>query len=533
MKRWIALVVIIALAGAAAGYVVDAPFAPHVAASSRQTAALFDSAAAALVAALGRGGAIAAPLVLGALLCAPILLLWPRTPALKALPGPVWRPEPLTADPLSVEQPTGEADMFAPETPLPRPVVLIRKARSRSRDWFGDASWFGGLPKLAGIPWPRGSGGAALPFAAQIDLAEIAAACPETPLPKSGSLAFFVGTGAVVPVPAGAHEFTDPPMGSEGGLSLAAADRAPDDAFYPFWPVEALAVPLPEELRDRHELGNEQAVEQAMTEWLAMRYPLRDGPLTVREPVERVWWHGAIHLAARFHAALDEASRLVDKRTDRTADAREDVELLGADPGTTSLRLEAAQRAFDREDAKLHATCEQQAALAQVTQAMDGFTSERDPWTPLTHDEFAVLQDVLAHVARDCADLVRNRAPATMAELSAFSLRAMVSGPPEALAQVSDAELARINAGYRLANAHQHEVFGPGGCHRAARDDHRGEILLLQLASDDMMGWHWRESGRESGGDTGRASGLYQFWISPPDLARRRWDRVSLTFEPG
>ncbi|PZQ57110.1 MAG: DUF1963 domain-containing protein [Novosphingobium pentaromativorans] len=522
MKRWIALIVIIALAGAAAGYVIDAPFAPLASGAWRQTAAFLDDAAASLVALLGYGGAIAAPLVIGAVLCVPLLLMG-RTGTARPLPGPVWRPEPLAED---EEALPGKPAAIDPDALLPRPVVLVRKARSRSRDWFGDSSWLGGLPKLAGIPWPRDRDGAPLPFAAQIDLAGIAAACPEAPLPAAGSLAFFVGTGAVVPVPAGNHEFSTPPPHlppayDEGGFPLPRhASRLSHDLF-PFWPVDAVAVPLPEDLRDPHELGNEEAVENAVTAWLGTRYPLRAGPLEVQEPVERVWWHGAIHLARLFHVALDEASRLIEKRAARTGGARGDVELLGADPATTPLRLEAAQRAFDREDARLLACKAQHAALAQVVEAMDGFTADRDPWTPLANEELGVLRDVIAHVNRDCADLVRHHAPETIAQLAAFSLRAMVSGPPEALAQVSDAELARINAGYRLANRHQHEVFGPGGSSRTAHDDHRGDILLLQLAYDDMMEWNWGEMG------------LYQFWISPADLAARRWDRVSLTFEEG
>ncbi|MFK4875012.1 DUF1963 domain-containing protein [Novosphingobium sp. ZW T3_23] len=541
MKRWIALVVIIALAGAAAGYVIDAPFAPFATGPWRQTATFLDDATAALVSLVGRGGAIAAPLLVGAVLCGLTLFAARKADGKQdgeSLPGPVWRPE-ASAEEQAAEQNDRSgpdrrslaSSMPDPEDLLVRPVVLVRKARSRSRDWFDDTSWLGGLPKLAGIPWPRDRNGAPLPFAAQIDLARIAAAfpgnpLPGNPLPEAGSLAFFVGTGAVVPVPAGDHEFSRPPAHlppayDEGGFPLPRHASRLSHEFFPFWPVEAVSLALPEALRDPHRPGDEPAIEQAMTERLAQRYPLRNGPLTVQEPVERVWWHGALHLANLFHVALDEASLQIDRRESRTDGARDDVELLGADPDTTPLRLEAARRAVDREDARLHACRMQHAALEQVTQAMDEFTRERDPWAPLTSEESTVLQDVLVHVNRDCADLVRHHVPQTLADLAAFSLRAMVSGPPEALAQVSDAELAHINAAYRLANLHQHQIFGPGGSRRAMGEDHRRDVLLLQLAYDDMMEWNW--------GDMG----LYQFWISPEDLANRRWDRASLTFEEG
>ncbi|MFD2134236.1 DUF1963 domain-containing protein [Novosphingobium resinovorum] len=89
--------------------------------------------------------------------------------------------------------------------------MLVRKQRERRRDWFGDASWLGGLPRLGNAEWPRDEAGTPLPFAAQIDLSELAAARPDMPLPRSGSLAFFLGAGAVVAVPEGIHDFTDPP----------------------------------------------------------------------------------------------------------------------------------------------------------------------------------------------------------------------------------------------------------------------------------------------------------------------------------
>jgi hypothetical protein len=491
MKRWIAVAVIVTLAGLVSGYVIDAPLAPSADASWRETARFLDGGAAGLVAILGYKGAVAGPLVLGALLCLPVLALplrLGRHQNASPLPGPVWRPEPLPEEHRIGGSQTADA-------PMPRPVVLVRKPRQRTRDWFDDLSWLGGLPRLGDTPWPRGRDGTPLPFAAQIDLADIARTCPEAPLPRTGSLAFFLGSGAVVPVPAGNHDFTSPPEDFGHG-------------FFPFWPVEAFAVDVPEQLP-----GSEGTAAQAISAWLARRYPPRDGPLAAAEPVERIWWHGVIHLADCYRLALHEASRLTGRRKARTSDAREDLELLGADPAATPLLLETAQRALDREDARLREHKAQYDALARVSAAMDHFSEEREPWGVLTRDEFAVLRDVLAHVERDCADLVRAYAPKDLPELATFTLRAMISGPPEALAHVGDAELARINAGYRLAGRHQHGMFG--------NPDRRAEVLLLQLAQDDMMGWDWD------------GSRLYRFRISPADLAQGRWDRVSLTFESG
>lgn len=531
MKRWIAVIVIFALAGLTTGYLALAPRAAHATGSLRQLLDTLDQRAADLVSLLGRTGALIAPLALALVLSLAVLLA-ARFARRKPAPGPVWRPEPLTdeqriAGPHGRFAPspptTGEPGDFAPP---PRPVVLVRKPRERGRDWFGDASWLGGLPRLGKTPWPRDENGVPLPFAAQIDLAELAAACPESPLPHQGSLAFFAGPGAVIPVPPGSGDFSAPPAqlppaDDEGGHALPADAARLGHSFFPYWPVEPVAITLPDELSDYREIGNDEAIEQAMLDRLRARYPLRTGPFTVEEPVTWMWWHGAIHLAAEFRAAMDRAPRLIALREDRTAAARADLDMLEDDPSTTPLQLEAARRALDREDARLRAIRAQYEALPQVIAAMDGFVDGRDPWAPLGAEELAVVRDVLSHVHRDCGELVRQHAPRSPAELAALSLRAMVSGPPEALPQIPDAELARINAGFRLANLHQHQVFGPGSRHHAARDDHRGDVLLLQLGHDDMMEWNWGELG------------LYQFWIAPHDLAEGRWDKVALTFEAG
>jgi hypothetical protein len=55
--------------------------------------------------------------------------------------------------------------------------------------------------------WPRSRiTNKPLVFAAQLDLAQIAAASPKVPLWSQGSLAFFLKDGAVVFVPAGTDE---------------------------------------------------------------------------------------------------------------------------------------------------------------------------------------------------------------------------------------------------------------------------------------------------------------------------------------
>src|SRR5262245_11057968 len=96
------------------------------------------------------------------------------------------------------------------------PIVVSRARRQPNERWTERKSWFGGRPRLGGQSWPRGkSTGKPLIFAAQLDLAEIAAANRHSPLPSDGSLAFFLDEGAVVHVPAGADlSPTNPPAGA-------------------------------------------------------------------------------------------------------------------------------------------------------------------------------------------------------------------------------------------------------------------------------------------------------------------------------
>ena len=51
--------------------------------------------------------------------------------------------------------------------------------------------------------------------------------------------------------------------------------------------------------------------------------------------------------------------------------------------------------------------------------------------------------------------------------------------------------------------------------------ENRCNVMLLQLAYDDMMGWQF--------GDMG----AFQFWIPPADLAAGRWTAVRVIFEMG
>jgi hypothetical protein len=183
---------------------------------------------------------------------------------------------------------------------------------------------------------------------------------------------------------------------------------------------------------------------------------------------------------------------------------------LRIDPQAKPYAAEDAQEELAAMEARLEALHEQSAALPGMVTALDGFVDGRDPWTPLSADERAIVADILAEIHRSYGELVRDRVPVAMAELATLSLRAMVSGPPEVFAVLPDDVLARINRAYRLPLCGQHRLFG-----EAAGS---GEIVLLRLARDDLMEWNWPEPGH------------YAFTIGQDDAAAGNWQAARLDF---
>ncbi|TCM17927.1 uncharacterized protein DUF1963 [Novosphingobium sp. PhB165] len=593
MRRWIAVFAVFTLTAIVAAYVALFPLAPLGPPAARPALETLDQTAARASALSGRDAAVIAPLATGMVL-ALLLAVVGRGSGRTALvpmsdvepsrsrqgrrrklvhPDPelVWRPEPDPVEPEMDRVPgllrdegyeevadiVGEAipaESEYPPVPDPEPVaveprragtvpalsltpiVLSRRPRERDIDeqtWFDSTSWLGGLPRLGALSWPRDEHGA-LPFAAQIDLAELAAACPESPLPCSGALAFFLGTGAVIEVPSGDHVFTEPPADlppafDEGGYPLPEHVSRLSRPYFPFWPVEPMVAerpagvlaPVGGDLADEdyeHPVAEELAGDAGETAWLTARVATRESAYTVREPVQRLWWHGVMYLADCLHAAMDGAAREMAMEQERLTHAEARLATLQATPTAARGDLDEARAALAASEAELPALQAERASLARMIAAMDGFIAGRDAWSPLDPDEMDVIEEVLAQVHHDCARLVRFCVPQTLGDLATVSLRAMVTGDDGAFAQVPDEELARINSGHLLAIRHQHQLFGAGV---AGSLVHPGQVLLLQLGCDDMIEWNW--------GDTG----LFQFWITPEDLAAARWDRVTLTFAPG
>jgi hypothetical protein len=266
-------------------------------------------------------------------------------------------------------------------------------------DRSGARSWLGGAPQLGATPWPRGKSGEPLHFVAQIDLAEVAHATGEVPLPTMGSLAFFVGReGAVIFVPEGQGKTpVYPPPGmpdlTEFGGSSDWRYDLEGRRLYPYWPVSFSVLDLPpppedpeadgyddDDYDDRSEaFGAAQAA--AVERHLPRRkYDLSPGLAFAGPPIPD-WWQNAIQLSDDLaRAGRDGQGALRLWRVKR--------EQARATGGKELAEAEAAVAKLEAELAKLH---EAQPAFKNYVAEVAEWTAGRDPWALMSATEMAEL----------------------------------------------------------------------------------------------------------------------------------------------
>lgn len=387
----------------------------------------------------------------------------------------------------------------SPRGPGAQPIALVRRARQVGESWGDAESWFGGLPKLGAIEWPRGGAGRPLPFVAQIGLSGVSGLRPDSPLPSGGSLAFFLGEGAVVHVPEGASQFSPAPEDiapayEEGGYPFPDGPTALSRVLFPYWPVDPLALTLPEDLRDPSEEARHDDIREAMATAVAAEVPRRrynfgasglpEGTWGGPTPV---WWHGVDHFIEQLRLSLAQSAEMAGRHGDRPE--------------------------------KLAAIETQSGGLPALVNALEGFAEDRDPWTTLNEEERDVFAEALANAWQQFPDLMRYPAPRRIEDLATVSLRAMMTGDDDAFAALPEGVRELLNRDYRLPAHGLPQMFGLATCIQNALYSHLDDVLLLQLPYDDLMEWRFGDNG------------AYQFWIRPEDLAERRWDAVKLTFE--
>src|SRR5215210_1553757 len=131
------------------------------------------------------------------------------------------------------------------------------------------------------------------------------------------------------------------------------------------------------------------------------------------------------------------------------------------------------------------------------------------------------LEAQMKRAREEFRDFAAYNVPNRREELETLTLITMASADARGYAALPEPVRTLINRDYLLPIGGWHQMFGRGveiqGDSSAMREE--GYVMLLQLTHDDLMHWSFGDNG------------VYQFWISPADLAQRNWAAARMTFE--
>ncbi len=395
-------------------------------------------------------------------------------------------------------------------------IVVSRRARQFGGTWQEARSWFGGGPRLGSIPWPRNRSGVPMNFVAQFDLTEIAAIAPGSPLPTSGSLAFFLGDRPVVYIPPQsglpmAKAPTDAVTLDEAGYGERCPCCLPGDPStpqcFPYWPVDFTALGTFPSLDDATSDDVEERREARYAEQLATvdehfvrrQFPFdaRDAFTLVSDASPLCWWHSAIHLAHCLRVACESA----------TTQPSRSFQAVTVGGGNGSRMVE------EDNGSRLH-------TFRTLATEMLEWTRDRDPWILMQKSEIERLKHVLTRLNADFPEFTRWPIPLDLNDLATFTLKVMATAEDRAYASIP-ADIRRlINQRYLLPTDHWHQIFGESiDVQGNAVDETQGNCLLLRLTNDDMMHWNFGDNS------------VYHFYISPQALAAGNWNAARMTCE--
>jgi Domain of unknown function (DUF1963) len=246
-----------------------------------------------------------------------------------------------------------------------------------------------------------------------------------------------------------------------------------------------------------------------------------------------VWWHSALHFASELDVAAERGIALASKSTrdalerDRTKLARLRPDgslgsLLRMVDGKSQERDELEARIAANE-AKLAERRPLEAAFRQFVHETTGWCSGRDPWSFMAPEEIAQFNARLERAAKEFGDFTMAYVQRRREDIEGVTLRTLATADDRGYATLPEQVRALINEECLLPPGGGHQMFGRAieiqDAAAAMREG--GHIMLLQLSHDEMMHWGF--------GDCG----VYHFWISPENLARRNWSAVQMTFEMG
>ncbi len=426
------------------------------------------------------------------------------------------------------------------------PTILIsRQKRVVGLDWTSTRSWFGGEPRLGGLPWPRSKvSGEPLYFLAQIDLEEVVEKAGRTPLPATGSLAYFFGlrghhmTGAVVHVPSPMP--TKPTLHPSDALPVYElhGDMFPDNASdaaprqFAFWPIDLTVLDVEQGAEDGEKIA---AVERHLSR-RKFFFTAEEACKSLGEASRPDWWNSAISYANCLRTAIANAPGLVATSRETLDAHRQRTKALrgsnlhvpdGAGVDGRKGDLDDGEQSIIAAEADLARREGDFASLTCLHPVFSGFASKviawaegKDSLAPMSQAEVGQLASCFHLGQKYFGAFTSFYVPPSLLDLADDTILALATANELAYSTLPTPIRDLINEEYRLPIDSWHQMLGKAtdlhGCDVAANE---GNYLLLRLVYDDMMHWKF--------GDMG----AYQFFMSPQDLAQRNWDAVQLTFE--
>lgn len=243
------------------------------------------------------------------------------------------------------------------------------------------------------------------------------------------------------------------------------------------------------------------------------------------------WWFMAVHFTKRLQEAIRLGVPSATKwRQDNIAayrkrladlqpkDALAVFRRLTSPKSADATKLEAEIAKVEAELAKLG---QLEVTFKQFVEGVSDWTRGRDPWNLMQPADVEQLEAQMKRAREEFRDFAASYVLDRRIDLETLALVTMASADARGYGALPEPVRTLINRDYLLPTGGWHQMFGRGveiqGESSAMREE--GYIMLLQLSHDDLMHWSFGDNG------------VYQFWISPANLAKRNWLAVKMTFE--
>jgi hypothetical protein len=194
--------------------------------------------------------------------------------------------------------------------------------------------------------------------------------------------------------------------------------------------------------------------------------------------------------------------------------------IAGRTPPADPQKVTALEAEIARHEKRLADMAALEPALRKEIDKFTVFVAGRDPWTRMTDEEVEAFAAGVTSNGTQLEELLRYRVPERLDQCERDML-VTIAGDDGGYRALPPRLRDRVDREFAMPLGIPHQMFGrPADIQGGAIDnDAEGSHLLLQLGHDDLLRWSFGDNG------------VYQFWISPQDLAARNWLGVRLTFE--